>query len=99
MNILLQQNSEIKEQLLITNDLIKEKELNQNIIHKIKIINDKLLEISQTLTKLNIDIKLDNNILLNNDEKQYLKDDQKSNEYIAKILPALTLFCLNDKTF
>lgn len=96
MDILIQQTEEIKQQLEISMQLLNNTAINSIISQKIGIINDKLLEISATLTKLNINIKLDNQILLTNEETEYLDNEKKTNKLITKVMPALAVFSLID---
>lgn len=96
MNILLEQNKEIQTELERTQKLLDNKKLSKPLIAKITILNDKLLDISSTLTKLNIDIKLDNKIILNESELDYLNTEKESNKLIAKIMPALAVLSLTE---
>jgi hypothetical protein len=104
METLLKQNQEIKIQLekcqeLLDNNIAgHSKKISDNIITKISNINQKLLDISQKLTKLNIKIKQEHEILLDKDDIEYLQQEKKSNEYISKLLPALTLMTISDKS-
>ena len=96
MNILIEQNNEIKKHLIETEKIVRDIKLTKPIINKIKIINDQLLEISKTLTNLNINIKKNNQIILNKEEQEYLDCEKKSNILIAKIMPTLAIFSLHN---
>ena len=96
MNILLDQNKEIQKQLEeVKTSLDNKQYLGEPIIKKISIINDKLLDISNTLQKLNINIKKQNQIQLTEEELDYVDNERKSNELISKIMPILTLLSIN----
>lgn len=95
MDILISQNKEIQIQLDKTKELLdNSNHIQKPIIDKISIINKKLLDISETLTKLNIDIKKKNKITLTKEEKEYIENDRQSDQLLANIMPALSLLSL-----
>lgn len=94
MNILIDQTKDILSQLEETNQLIDDK-LDENGIEKIRIINDELVDISDKLIRLNINLRNGNNIELSNKEKEYLKCEKNSNELISQVMPALILLSMN----
>lgn len=96
MNILIKQSIEVKDQLEETQTLLENKKMTEPIINRIKIINDKLLDISKTLTELNINIKNNNQIKLTKEEEDYLECDKNSNLLLTKIMPALTILSLHN---
>ena len=96
MNILISQTDEIKTLLTDINQIIESKRLSNSIMNKIKITNDKLLEITNNLEKLKLDIKNECKISLTNEEKQYLEDERKTNQFICQLIPAFTMLNFND---
>lgn len=96
MNILIKQHNEILIEMKKSEKLLENKNMSEIIIQKIAILNDKLLDISSSLNKLNIALKLDNKIELTEKEKDYIDHDKKSNKLIAEILPALTILSLSE---
>ena len=96
MNILIDQTEEIKKQLQNTKQLIDSKKLSQHLIKKIGIINDKLLDISNILEKLNINLKKNYDIKLDQNDLDYLENEKKSNQIISHLMPFLTVMTLNN---
>lgn len=96
MNILLEQNEEIQKELETTKKLLQNYYISNNLCKKIKIINDKLLEVTESLVKINVNIKSKKKIQLTKEEKEYLQQEKKSNEIISKLMPALTILSLSN---
>ena len=96
MDIIIQHNKEIHTQLVDIQTNIENKKLSKPIIEKIGLVNSKLLEISEKLSKLNIQIKKDLNINLEEKEIEYLRIEKQSNELISNIMPFITLLSLNN---
>lgn len=99
MDYLINQHNKILLQLEELNQISKDKKLNKNTIKKIGIINDKLVNISDTLTNLNINLKLDNQIKLTDSERDHLKCEKDSNNLIGRIMPALALLSIGDNIY
>ena len=96
MNILIEQNKEIQRELETTKELLQNHYISNNLCKKIKIINDKLLEVTESLVKINVNIKSKKKIDLTRDEKEYLQQEKKSNEIISQLMPALTILTLTN---
>lgn len=94
MDNVINKNKEVLSQLEELDLLIDKNYVHQNTINKINIIFDKLNDISDTLTNLNINLKLDNQIELTGSEREYLKCEKDSNNLIGRIMPALALLSL-----
>lgn len=95
MNILIEKNKEIKKLLDITNKLLENTKISSNMTERIKIIYEQLIDIEEKLKHLNINLKNNNDIDLNDDEKGYLETEKKSNELLSKIMPALVLLSID----
>lgn len=96
MNILIEQANEIKKKLEDTKILIDNQKLSKPFIEKIGIVNDKLLEVSSTLEKLNINLKKNFDIKLNESELDYIENEKKSNEIISCIMPFITILSMKN---
>ena len=94
MNILIDINKKILSQLEELEQIICDKEIYKSSIKKIEIVYDDLSNISDTLTNLNLNVKLDNHVELTDDDKEYLKNQKKTNQLIAKIMPAMVLLSM-----
>jgi len=95
MDILISQNNEILSHLNETKQLIEDKEIGKNVVDKLKIVNDILVDVTSTLTKLNINLKLSNEVELTNEEKDYLKCEKDSNKLLSQVMPALIILSIN----
>ena len=96
MDIIIQHNKDIQNQLTELDQHINNRKLTKPIINKLKIANDKLLEVSEILTKLNINMKQKSLIQLDDKEKEYLQMEKDTNELISKIMPIMTVLALHN---
>lgn len=96
MNILIDQSVEINKKLQSIQELTDNQKLPKQFIEKMGIINDKMLEISNTLEKLTINLKKNLDIKLNNSELDYIENEKKSNEIISCIMPFITILSLKN---
>ena len=96
MNLLISQNNKILSQLKETERLLEDKEIGQNVITKLKMVDDVLEDISSTLKKLNINLKRGNEIELTNEERDFLKCEKDSNKLLSQVMPALVILSLNN---
>ena len=96
MNLLISQNNKILSQLKETERLLEDKEIGQNVITKLKMVDDVLEDVSSTLKKLNINLKRGNEIELTNEERDFLKCEKDSNKLLSQVMPALVILSLNN---
>ena len=96
MNLLISQNNKILSQLKETERLLEDKEIGQNVITKLKMVDDVLEDISSTLKKLNINLKRGNEIELTNEERDFLKCEKDSNKLLSQVMPALIILSINN---
>ena len=95
MDIIIKHNNEINDTLKELQTNLKNTHISKPISDKLLIVNKKFLEISETLHRLNINIKKNNQIELTEKEKEFLDTDKESNELISKIMPLLTVIALS----
>ena len=89
MDLLIDENIKMLNHLKESKELLDNNRITDVITHKIKIIYENMNYINDSLSILNTNIKLKNNIELNEQEKDYLKNEEKSNKILTKIMPAL----------
>ena len=89
MQLLIDENIKMLKHLKESKELIESTKITDVITHKIKIIYENMNYINDSLSILNTNIKLKNNIELTEQEKDYLKTEEKSNKIMTKIMPAL----------
>ena len=89
MDLLIDENKKMLEHLKESKDLIESNRVTDIMTHKIRIIYENMSSINDSLSILNTNIKLKNNIELTNEEKDYLKTEEKSNKIMTRIMPAL----------
>ena len=89
MDLLIDENIKMLNHLKESKELLDNNRITDVITHKIKIIYENMSYINDSLSILNTNIKLKNNIELNEQEKDYLKNEEKSNKILTKIMPAL----------
>ena len=95
MDIVIDENKKILVHLKEMEKILSSIEINDNISNKIKIIYESLSDISNTLYKLNINLKNKNQIELSNQESEYLACEERSNKIMTRLMPALILASLD----